>query len=90
MIALVATIIGYLLAANLTPTLGATILMLTPLSFLFSTAGNSKSLADVLALTLGLLFYPFAALLDSSFDILISGVVAGTVAFAVHKWREGP
>ena len=90
LIALVATGIGYELAANLTQTFASAVLLLTPLSFLFSTARNSRELADVLALGLGLAFYPLASLLDSSFDILISGVAAGTIAFLVHKWREGP
>jgi predicted branched-subunit amino acid permease len=89
LIGLAATTIGYALAANLTQTFGAAILLLTPLAFLFSTARNSKELADVLALGLGLAFYPLATLLGSGFDILISGVAAGTVAFLVHKWREG-
>jgi predicted branched-subunit amino acid permease len=88
LIGLVATAIGYGLAANLTQTLGAAILLLTPLAFLFSTARNSKELADMLALVLGLAFYPLASLLHSGLDILISGVAAGTIAFAVHKWRE--
>ena len=90
LIGLVATTIGYALAASLTQTFASAILLLTPLSFLFSTARNSKELADVLALGLGLAFYPLATLLGSGFDILISGVGAGTVAFLVHKWREGP
>ncbi|WP_024515601.1 AzlC family ABC transporter permease [Bradyrhizobium sp. Tv2a-2] len=90
LIGLVATVIGYELAANLTQTFGSAILLLTPLSFLFSTARNSKELADVLALGLGLAFYPLASLLNSGLDILVSGVAAGTIAFAVHKWREGP
>ena len=90
LIGLVATTIGYALAASLTQTFASAILLLTPLSFLFSTARNSKELADVLALGLGLAFYPLATLLGSGFDILISGVAAGTVAFLVHKWREGP
>jgi len=34
-------------------TFGAAILLLTPLAFLFSTARNSRELADVLALVLG-------------------------------------
>ena len=89
-IALIATTVGYLLAANLTQTFASAVLLLTPLSFLFSTARNSRELADVLALGLGLAFYPLASLLGSGFDILISGVAAGTIAFAVHKWREGP
>jgi len=90
LIGLVATVIGYELAANVTQTFASAILLLTPLSFLFSTARNSKELADVLALGLGLAFYPLASLLDSGLDILISGVAAGTIAFLVHKWREGP
>src|SRR5580692_10746362 len=88
LIGLVATAIGYELAANLTQTFGSAILLLTPLAFLFSTARNSRELADGLALGLGLALYPLASLLDSGLDILISGVAAGTVAFAVHKWRE--
>lgn len=89
-VGLVATIIGYLLAANLSQTFGAAVLLLTPLAFLFSTARNSKELADILALGLGLVLYPVAALINSGVDILVSGVVAGTIAFGVHKWREQP
>lgn len=89
-VGLTATVIGYELAANLTQTLASAILLLTPLSFLFSTARNSKELSDILALALGLAFYPLASLLDSGLDILVSGVAAGTIAFGVHKWRNGP
>jgi len=85
-IGLSATIIGYELAANLSRTFAAAILLLTPLAFLFSTARNSRELADVLALVL----YPVASLMNSGLDILVSGVVAGTIAYDVHKWREQP
>ena len=88
LIALVATIIGYLLAANLSQTFGAAVLLLTPLAFLFSTARNARGLADGLALGLGLALYPVASLLGTGLDILLSGVVAGTIAFGAHKWRE--
>jgi predicted branched-subunit amino acid permease len=87
-IGLCATVIGYLLAANLTQIFASAILLLTPLAFLFSTARNSRELADVLALVLGLAFYPLASLLNSGLDILVSGVGGGTIAFLVHKWRE--
>jgi predicted branched-subunit amino acid permease len=89
-IGLSATIIGYELAARLSETFGAAILLLTPLAFLFSTARNSRELADVLALVLGLAFYPVASLMNSGLDILVSGVAAGTIAYGVHKWREQP
>ena len=41
----------------------------------------------MVALVLGLVLYPLAALIDSGLDILISGVVAGTIAYGVHRWR---
>jgi predicted branched-subunit amino acid permease len=86
-VSLCANTIGYLLAANLSRTLASAILLLTPLSFLFSTARNSKEFADILALALGLAFYPLAALMNSGLDILLSGVGAGTIAYGVHRWR---
>jgi predicted branched-subunit amino acid permease len=86
-VCLVATTVGYLLAANLSPLLGAAILMLTPLAFLFSTARNCRELADGVALALGLAFFPLAAMLNSGVDILVSGVSAGTIAYGVHRWR---
>jgi predicted branched-subunit amino acid permease len=86
-ISLCANTAGFLLAANLSRTLGAAILLLTPLAFLLSTARNSKEIADVLALVLGLALYPVAALMDSGLDILISGVGAGTIAYGVHRLR---
>jgi predicted branched-subunit amino acid permease len=87
-VCLVATTIGYSLAANLPPMFGAAILLLTPLAFLLSTARNSRQLADVLALVLGLALFPLAATLHTGVDILISGVSAGTIAYGVHWWRE--
>ncbi len=86
-VSLSANVIGYALAANLTKSLAAAILLLTPLAFLFSTARNSRELSDVLALILGLLLYPLAAKMNSGLDILVSGVVAGTIAYGIHWWR---
>jgi predicted branched-subunit amino acid permease len=87
LVCLTATAVGYGLAANLSQLFAAAILMLTPLAFLFSTLRNSRELSDVVALILGLLLFPLAAKLDSGVDILISGVVAGTIAYGVHRWR---
>ena len=88
-VCLIANTIGYTLAANLTPLLAAGMLMLTQLTFLFSTARNCRELADVIALVLGLLLFPLAAMLNSGVDILVSGVVAGTIAYGVHRARAG-
>jgi predicted branched-subunit amino acid permease len=88
-VCLLATTIGYGLAANLPPLLGAAILLLTPLAFLLSTARNCRQLSDVLALVLGLALFPLVSQLHTGVDILISGVSAGTIAYGVHWWREG-
>jgi predicted branched-subunit amino acid permease len=86
-VCLVATTLGYGLAANLPQLFGAAILLLTPLAFLLSTARNCRQLADAMALVLGLSLFPLAAKLHTGVDILISGVSAGTIAYAVHWWR---
>src|SRR3982751_241453 len=87
-VCLVATTLGYGLAARLPQLFGAAILLLTPLAFLLSTARNCRQLADVLALVLGLALLPLVSLLHTGVDILISGVSAGTIAYAAHWWRE--
>src|SRR6201747_2601594 len=68
-VCLIATAIGYGLAANLPPLLGAAILLLTPLAFLLSTARNCRQLSDILALALGLALFPFASMLHTGVDI---------------------
>src|ERR1700722_10680270 len=85
---LVATTLGYGLAANLPQLFAAAILLLTPLAFLLSTARNCRQLSDILALVLGLALFPLAAMLHTGVDILISGVSAGTIAYGVHRWRR--
>jgi len=87
-VCLVATATGYGLAANLPELFAAAILLLTPLAFLLSTARNCRQLADAVALVLGLALFPLVSLLHTGVDILISGVLAGTVAWGVHWWRE--
>jgi predicted branched-subunit amino acid permease len=87
-VCLVATAIGYGLAASLSQLFAAAILMLTPLAFLFSTARNCREAADFVALGLGLALFPLATMLNSGIDILVSGVSAGTIAYGVHWWRE--
>lgn len=84
----IATAIGYGLAANLPPSLAAAILLLTPLAFLLSTARNSARLSDALALALGLALFPVVARWQTGVDILISGLIAGSVGYAVDRWRR--
>jgi predicted branched-subunit amino acid permease len=87
-VCMVATTLGYGLAANLPQLFAAAILLLTPLAFLLSTARNCRQISDVLALVLGLALFPLVSMLHTGVDILISGIAAGTIAYGVHWLRE--
>jgi predicted branched-subunit amino acid permease len=86
--ALVATVIGYFLAARLPPLMSAALLLLTPLSFLISVVRNSRELVDRLALGFGLVIGPLLAYLNVDLDILWAGIGGGTLAYFGHRLRE--
>ena len=80
--------VGFYLAAGLPPLLAGTLLFLTPMSFLMSTARNARMMVDRLALLLGLVLGPVLASFDVGLDLMWTGVVGGTVAYALHRLRE--
>ena len=80
--------IGYYLAAELPPLLAGGLLFLTPMSFLMSTARNARQMVDKLALVFGLALGPLLAYLHVQLDLMWTGVVGGTLAYAVHRLRE--
>ena len=85
--ALAGTVIGFYLAASLPVLLTAGLLFLTPISFLISTARNSKLLVDRLALVLGLAVGPALAYEQVGLDLLWTGIIAGSAAYGVHRLR---
>jgi predicted branched-subunit amino acid permease len=84
----VGSIIGFYLAASLPVLLTAGLLFLTPLSFLFSTARNSRMLSDRLALLLGLVIAPLLAFADVGLDLMWTGLIAGSAGYGIHRLRE--
>jgi predicted branched-subunit amino acid permease len=80
-------LVGYYLAAGLPTLLAGMLLFLTPLSFLISTARNARAMIDRLALALGLMIGPALVYFQVGLDIMWTGVVAGTIAYAVHRLR---
>jgi len=83
----VGSIIGYFLTSSLPPLLTAATLFLTPMSFLVSTARNAQSLADRLALVLGLIICPLLVYANLGLDLLWTGLIAGTAGYGVHRLR---
>jgi predicted branched-subunit amino acid permease len=81
----VGTAIGYYLAAALPPILTAGLLFLTPMSFLISTTRNCRLISDWLALAIGIVLGPLLAAWQLGLDLLWTGIVAGTLAYAVGR-----
>jgi predicted branched-subunit amino acid permease len=87
MAAHVGTFIGYYLATSLPPLLTAGLLFLTPMSFLISTARNCRLLADWLALAFGVVAGPLLAWWQVGLDLLWTGLIGGSLAYAIHRLR---
>lgn len=85
----IGTFTGYYLLGALPVPLAAGLLCLTPIFFLASLAAGIRGRTDVAAIALGLVLAPVCArLIGGGFDLVISGVVAGTIAFAVGRKRK--
>ena len=80
--------VGYYLAAGLPPLFAATLLFLTPMSFLISTARNSRQMVDRLGLVFGLILGPLLAYWQVGLDLMWTGIVGGSLAYGVHRLRE--
>jgi predicted branched-subunit amino acid permease len=83
-----ATVTGFYLAASLPPLMSAALLFLTPVAFLMSTLRNSRMLVDRLSLGFGLVLGPLFAWWQVGLDLMWSGIVGGTAAYLVHRFRE--
>jgi len=82
-----ATAAGYALSAGLPALFGAAAMFITPMSFLVSTARNSKLLLEKAALVIGLAIAPVLAFSQVGLDLLWTGVIGGTLAYGVHRAR---
>jgi predicted branched-subunit amino acid permease len=80
--------VGYYLAAGLPPLFAGTLLFLTPMSFLISTARNARAVVDRLALVLGLVLGPALTYWQVGLDLMWTGLVGGSLAYAFHRLRQ--
>jgi hypothetical protein len=78
---------GFYLAASLPRLLSATLLFLTPMSFLISTVRNAKLRVDQLALVFGFVIGPLLAYLAVDLDLMWTGLLGGSLAYGIHRLR---
>jgi predicted branched-subunit amino acid permease len=86
--AVLATAAGFYLAGSLPPIYAAALLFLTPLSFTVSVVRNSHLLVDRLAFAFGLVLAPVLATFNVDLDLLWSGIVGGTLAYLLYRWKR--
>jgi predicted branched-subunit amino acid permease len=87
-IGVIFTAVGYTIQALLPAIFAAGAMFMTPISFLVSAARNARLLLDKLALGLGLVLGPAFAYGRVEFDLLWAGVIAGSVAYGVHRMQR--
>jgi predicted branched-subunit amino acid permease len=80
--------VGYYLAAGLPPLMAGTLLFLTPMSFLMSTARNARLIGDRMALVFGLLLGPLLTATHVQLDLMWTGIAGGTLAYGIERMRR--
>ncbi|AZO76902.1 MULTISPECIES: AzlC family ABC transporter permease [unclassified Bosea (in: a-proteobacteria)] len=85
------TFVGFQLAGVVPTPVAAGLLCLTPIFFLSSMVAGIRGLGDMVAIGLGLALGPAASwAIGGGFDLIVSGVVGGSIAFLVQRWRKAP
>ena len=87
---LVAVAAAYELVGHLPAWVSAALLLLTPLYFLLAMAGAGRVLDDYVAMGLGLLLGPLLHASGVGLDLLWTGLIGGTAAYAIGRFRRRP
>ena len=80
--------VGFYLAAGLPVLLAAALLFLTPMSFITSTARNSRAVSDKVAFVAGIVLGPLLAWYQVGLDLMWTGIMGGALAYGAHRLRR--
>lgn len=86
--AMLGTVLGYMLAAQVPPLLAAALLLMTPLSFTLMLVRNSRTPTDWLAFAAGFVLMPLTLGLGGGLDLMIAGIGGGTLAYVGGRIAE--
>lgn len=81
------TLGGYALAGSVPPLVSATLLFVTPIYFLLSLLVTARSRMDLLAIALGCALAPVLYVAAPGYDLLVTGLLGGTLAFLLRGPR---
>ncbi|MGP9819012.1 AzlC family ABC transporter permease [Salinarimonas sp. NSM] len=81
--------VGWFLSGTLPAPLASGLLFITPIYFTLALAAGARTAVDVTAIVLGFLLAPaFGYLVGRDFDLLLTGLVGGTIAYLVGRARR--
>ena len=84
-----ATALGFELAAQVPPTVAAGMVFMTPIYFFLSLVETAKNIADNGAVIGGAILGPLLYGVLPGLDLVLTGLIAGTLSYAAMKWRRG-
>lgn len=79
--------IGFLIAGTVPIALSAALLFFTPSYFMLSMLATARANADKLAVALGVVIGPLVYLVSPDLDLIVAGLVGGTIAY-IHGRRR--
>lgn len=82
--------IVYSLSTSFPPIVFAALFMLTPMYFLTSLWRSARERAGQVAMISGIVLFPIFHFLAPGYDLLITGIFGGLVAFGFHRMRRVP
>ena len=85
---LLATAGGYFLASALPQYVTLGLVFLNPIYFMLIFVAEFRQPERVLALVLGAVLGPLLHLVEPDWGLLATGLIAGTAAFLLTRWRE--
>lgn len=87
--ALVVAIV-YSLSASFPPIVFAALFLLTPMYFLTSLWRSARERAGQIAMIAGIVLFPLFHYLTPGYDLLITGIFGGLIAFMFHRYGREP
>ena len=85
---MIATAVGFALASTVSVTVAAALIFLTPIYFFLALIAVSRDFSDGLALGIGFVLGPILFVIAPGFDLALTGLIGGSVAYAALRWRE--
>jgi len=86
---LCATMLGFLLSGQVPREIGAALIFLTPIYFFLSLLAVAQNRIDLLAVAIGTVLGPVLFVMSPELDLFLTGLIGGTAAYAIGKWRRG-